>query len=301
MRFGLTTPIVTLAARSHAPWEVDAGPSELRQIAIAADRLGYHHLTCSEHVGIPPDVVATRGGRYYDPLATFGYVAAVTERIRLATHVIVLPYHHPLEVAKRYGTLDRMSGGRLILGVGVGSLEPEFQMLGADFAGRGPVYEDALACLRAVLGKREPEYAGTHYRIAGFVIDPCAVQEHVPLWLGGRSPRSLRRALDFGDGWDPFRLGVEELGALLAKARDWPQWRARHEAGGSRPPFEVVLSPEEIFDVTQAAGRDAMRTLVRRYQTIGATILSLRFKSTSCAHFIEQVEVFMREIAPEIG
>ena len=298
MRFGLTTPVVTLTARSHDPWEVAAGAKELAQIARAADRLGYHHLTCSEHVGIPHNVVATRGGRYYDPLATLGYLAAFTERIRLATHVIVLPYHHPLEVAKRYGTLDAVSGGRLILGVGVGSLEPEFALLGVDFAGRGPRYEDALRALRAALGKREPTYAGTHYEFGGFVVDPCAQQEHVPLWLGGRSKRSLRRALAFGDGWDPFYLTVDQLGALLGEAREWPLWRERH----AQPhPFELVFSPDEIYDVSTPAGRDAMSAALRQYAAVGTTILTLRFRSASLAHYLEQLEIFMREVAPQLG
>src|SRR5262249_4345384 len=126
MRFGLTTPVVTLVPRSHATWEEDAGPDELRVIAEAADRLGYSYLSCSEHVALPAPVAEVRGGRYSEPAATLGFIAAVTRQIRLLTHVIVLPYHHPLEVAKRYGTLDRLSGGRVILGVGVGSLKPEF-------------------------------------------------------------------------------------------------------------------------------------------------------------------------------
>src|SRR5215470_4281116 len=144
MRFGLTTPVVTLVPRSHAAWEADAGPEELHRIAMQADRLGYDYLSCSEHVGIPADVAATRGGRYYEPAATLGFVAAITRRIRLLTHVIVVPYHHPLAIAKRYGTLDRLSGGRVILGVGVGSLAPEFALLGVDFESRGPRYDDAL-------------------------------------------------------------------------------------------------------------------------------------------------------------
>src|SRR5690606_36935791 len=119
MRFGLTTPIVTLNPRAHAPWEAAAGPAELRRIAAAADRLGFDHLTCSEHVAIPRAATQVRGARYYDPLATFGFLAACTRAIRFVTHVLVLPYHHPLAVAKRYGTLDLLSGGRLILGVGV--------------------------------------------------------------------------------------------------------------------------------------------------------------------------------------
>jgi probable F420-dependent oxidoreductase len=296
MRFGLTTPIVTLTARGHGPWERDAGPEELRRIAVAADRLGFHHLTCSEHVAVPHDVVATRGARYYDPLATLGYLAAFTTRIRLATHVIVLPYHHPLAVAKRYGTLDVISGGRLILGVGVGSLEPEFALLGADFAGRGARYEDALRALRAVLGKREPEYHGTHYDVAGFVVDPPALQERVPIWLGGKTPRSLRRALTLADGWDPFYLTVDELDALLAKARGWPEWRAR-EARGEK--LTLVFSPDEVFDVTQREHAARMAALLRRYSAIGADVLSLRFRASSCVHLLEQLELFAREIAPE--
>ena len=298
MRFGLTTPIVTLTARGHGAWERDAGPGELRRIAVAADRLGFHHLTCSEHVAIPHEVVATRGARYYDPLATFGFLAAFTERIRLATHVLVLPYHHPLEVAKRYGTLDVICGGRLILGVGVGSLEPEFDLIGADFAGRGARYEDALRALRAVLGKREPEYHGTHYDVAGFVVDPCAVQEHMPIWLGGKTPRSLRRALVFADGWDPFYLTVDELAALLARAREWPEWRARDERGAK---LTLVFSPDEVFDVAVPEQRERMAALLRRYAAIGTDVLTLRFRSTSIDHLLEQLEIFAREVAPEFA
>ncbi len=91
-------------------------------VAAAADRLGYHHLTCAEHVIVPTGIATVRGGRYWDPLATFGYLAALTSQIRLATNVLVLGYHHPLDIAKRYGTLDQVSHGRLILGLGVGTL-----------------------------------------------------------------------------------------------------------------------------------------------------------------------------------
>jgi probable F420-dependent oxidoreductase len=298
MRFGLTTPIVTLAAGSHADWEITAGPAEIARIAVAADRLGYHHLTCSEHVAIPGDVVPVRGGRYYDPLATLAWISAATERLRLVTHVIVLPYHHPLEVAKRYGTLDVLSGGRLVLGVGVGSLEREFQLLGADFAGRGPRYEDALRALRAALGRREPAYEGSHFRFSGLVIDPCARQEHVPIWLGGKTARSLRRALELADGWDPFYLTADQLGALLAKGRTWDVWAARL----ARPePFDLVFSPDQMFDIGGREGREAMAAHLGRYRAIGATVLNLRFRSSSCDHFLEQLEIFAGEIAPRFA
>ncbi len=109
VRLGITTPVVSMLPGAHADWEVEGSIDEVAAIATTADRLGYHHLTCSEHVVVPTEVAKVRGGRYWDPLATFGYLAAVTTRIRLATNVLVLGYHHPLEIAKRYGTLDQVA------------------------------------------------------------------------------------------------------------------------------------------------------------------------------------------------
>ena len=293
MRFGLSTPVVTMVPRTHAAWERTAGVAEIRQIATAADRLGYFHLSCSEHVGIPVDVADQhRGSRYYDPAATLGYVAACTNRIRLLTHVLVLPYHHPLAVAKTYGTLDALSGGRVILGVGVGSLREEFELLGVDFAGRGARYEDALRALRASLGQAEPAYDGPHYRFAGFRIDPSAVQARLPIWIGGRSPRSLRRALTFGDGWDPFGLDLEQLRAMLDRARDSPHWR---------PGFDVVLSPEKPLALDAAADVDAARDTVAAYAAAGATALNLRFVHHSLAHYLECLERFAAEFIDDRG
>ena len=188
LRFGVLTPIVSGTVLRHTGWEAEGGPDELREVAIAADRLRFHHLTCSEHVGIPTAVTKVRGSRYYDPLATFGFMAAVTDRVKFLTHVIVLPYHHPLAIAKRYGTLDRLCKGRLILGVGVGTLREEFELLDAEFRGRADLYTDALPALRAAWGKPQPSYHGSHYQFEDFVIDPFAVNERVPIWLGGRTP-----------------------------------------------------------------------------------------------------------------
>ena len=290
MRFGLTTPVVTMVPRTHAAWEREAGVADIHQIAVAADRLGYSHLSCSEHVGIPVDIADQhRGSRYYDPAPTLGYIAACTTRIRLLTHVLVLPYHHPLAVAKTYGTLDRLSGGRVILGVGVGSLREEFDLLGVDFAGRGARYEDALRALRAALGHPHPAYEGSHYRFAGFRIDPCAVQARLPIWVGGRSPRSLRRALELGDGWDPFGLGLDQLRDMLERARQSARWR---------PDLDVVLSPERPLALDSPAERDQTRATVAAYAAAGATALNLRFVHHSLAHYLEVLERFAAEVMP---
>jgi len=285
MRFGIVTPIVTRHPQNDAPWTEDAGPAEIAEIAQTADRLRYHHLTCSEHVAVPAAATGVRGSRYYDPLATFGFLAARTTRIRFVTHVLVLGYHHPLAIAKRYGTLDQLSGGRLVLGVGVGTLAEEFRLLGSRFDGRGPVFEDAVRALRASLGQREPRYQGTHFRFEKFVVDPSAAQAHVPIWLGGRSLRSLRRALVFGDGWDPFGLGIDQLASMLARARTWPAWQERCAT------FDLVLPIDRLLDVTKADERRTFLELVSAYHALGTTILNLRFRHESLRHYLEQLEI----------
>ncbi|HUV10697.1 MAG TPA: LLM class F420-dependent oxidoreductase [Acidimicrobiia bacterium] len=282
MRVGIITPIVILLPRSHNAWEVDASVADLVAVAQAADRLGYHHLTASEHVAIPVDVEARRGMRYWDLLSTLGYLAGVTERIHLATNMVVLPYHHPLEIVKHYGTLDRLSGGRLVLGVGVGSLEEEFALLGKEFDGRGERADDALRAILASWGRREPRYEGSHYRFGDVVVDPTAVQSRPPIWVGGRTTRSLRRALELGDAWVPFLLGPDEVHSMLDRATDTPAWAARST------PLDVALWPEPTLDpITES---DRVVDQAEQHRSAGATILNYRFPSRSVAHHIEQME-----------
>jgi probable F420-dependent oxidoreductase len=297
-RFGIVTPVVTLNPRSHAPWEESAGIEELRRLSVAAEQAGFDFLTASEHVAVPISVADVRGSRYYDPLATLGYLAAVTRKILLVTHVVVLPYSHPLAVAKRYGTLDAISAGRLVLGVGVGSLEEEFDLLGVEFAGRGPVYEESLHALRAALSRRKPVFHGKYFDFEDFIIDPHAVQERVPIWLGGRSRRSLRRALEIGDGWTPFGIGADGIEEMLARARASTLWGERSERGEA--PLEVVIQPDQLFDVSDTAQADACHALLTRYLRAGVTGFKLRFRSESLDHFVDQLGLFQRNVAERL-
>jgi probable F420-dependent oxidoreductase len=275
VQVSVVSPVLWTIPGAHADWEVAAGVDEVVRVARAADRFGYHHLTCGEHVALPSSEAGRRGSRYWDPLATFGYLAACTERIRLATTVLVLGYHHPLAIAKRFGTLDTLSGGRLILGVGVGTLAEEFQLLGAPFEDRGPRTDDAIRALRASLSERLPAYHGPYYSFEGMVVDPCAVQRKVPIWVGGRSFRALRRAATLADGWCP-------RGVPLDVARSW---LARIERSDN---FEVVMPPARAFDPVGAAAmtQDALAEMVEA----GVTIVAAQFIHHSLAHYLEQLE-----------
>jgi probable F420-dependent oxidoreductase len=287
LQVGIATPVLTMLPDTHASWEVDGSIEDVAALATAADRLGYSHLTCSEHVIIPPDIAAVRGSRYWDPLATFGYLGAVTTGIRFSTNVLVLGYHHPLEIAKRYGTLDRVCGGRLILGVGVGTLQEEFELLGAEFEGRGERADDSLRALRASLGEREPVYHGTHYDYEGFVVDPWAVQEKVPIWIGGKTARSLRRAVELADGWVPFALTAEQIKDMLAKARQTDAWQQRDAE------IEVVLPPERAVD--PLGDPDGARRALVTLADVGTTIANLTFRTRSPEHYCEQLAA-MKEL-----
>ena len=229
--------------------------------------------------------------RYYDPLATFGYLAARTERIRLATHVLVLGYHHPLEIAKRYGTLDVVSGGRLILGVGVGSLEPEFDLLGADFTARGACADEALVALRNGFAQSQPEHHGTFFEYSGMVVDPCGVQARVPLWIGGRTARSFRRAVELADGWAPFGLTLDEIAAMLQHSRATAAWESR------AAPIDVLLQPDQPIDPT--GDGDGTRAVLRAIVDAGATGVNARFVHHSLSHYLEQLDAFTAAVAAD--
>ena len=273
MRIGLQTPVVIQVPATASTWEATAGAVEIGEIAAVADLLGIDFLTCSEHVVVPTDVAATRGSTYWDPLATLAFIAGRTSRIRLATSVLVLGYHHPLEIAKRYGTLDQVSGGRLILGVGVGSLREEFDLLDAAWDDRGARADEAMCALRDALATNHPVHQGEYYAYDSVVMDPCALQPRVPVWVGGRTRRSLRRAVELGDGWMPFGLSSTEISTMLA-AVDLPD------------PFDVVLATPPL-DPMGAPQRtlDELGAL----EDVGATSVTCVISSRSAAHCCEQL------------
>jgi probable F420-dependent oxidoreductase len=227
----------------------------------------------------------TRGAVYWDPLSALAYLAAHTSRIRLATAVLVLGYHHPLEIAKRYGTLDVLSAGRVVLGVGIGSLTEEFDLIGAPWPQRAARADDAIGALRAALGSAEPEYSGRFYAFSGMTVQPHAIQPEVPIWVGGRSEASLRRAVRLADGWMPFGLRSSQIRSMLDKYSP---------AAG----FEIVLGSGRALDPSADPGgtRDCLDALV----AAGATAVSCTLAARSAADYCAQI-VRLAEIVAELG
>lgn len=284
MRIGLSTPIVVQVPGVASRWESTATIDDLARIARVADDLGYEYLTCSDHVAVPSADAARRGAVYWDPLAALGFLAAHTRRIRLATSVLVLGYHHPLEIAKRYGTLDRVSGGRVILGVGIGSLREEFDLLDAPWEQRAARADDAIAAIRASMSTPTPRYHGPFYDYDDVVVEPCAQQDRVPIWVGGRTAASLRRAVRLADGWTPFGLTNDQIASMTADI-ELPT------------DFELVLATPRAVDPD---GDPAdVRRVLKALRDDGATVVTCSVRAESAEHYCEQLKR-LKDIAADI-
>jgi probable F420-dependent oxidoreductase len=287
LALGIVTPALHMNPRFDPPeWEFTAKVADIVTVVRRAEELDYDWVACSEHVAIPSAASNVRGGRYFDPFSTLGYFAAVTSRVGLLTHMAVLPYHHPLELTKRLGTLDVLSEGRVIVGVGVGSLQPEFELLGHPYDGRGERADDAIRAIRASWGRRLPEYHGPHYDFEGFIVEPSGLAREIQVWVGGRTRRSLRRALELGDAWMPFGFTFDRLTELLG--RDTVRADLALRAESARGDLKLILAPEPPIDPLDEPGRTG--EFLASYLALGATGFSVRFVHRSAEHFCEQME-----------
>jgi probable F420-dependent oxidoreductase len=290
LRLGIVTPVIHINPRFGPPnWESTGSIDDVITVAKAAEADGYEWVSASEHVGIPEEATGARGPRYWDPITALSFMAANTTRIRLLSHVVVLSYHHPLEIVKRWGTLDVASGGRVILGVGVGSLKQEFDTLGHEFDGRGPRGDDSIRAIRASWGVRVPSYRGTHFDFADLIVEPSGMDRPVEIWIGGRTRRSLRRAIELGDAWIPFKLKLDELRSMLADPEIKDLMARRHS------PLDLIFPPEPPVD--PVGEPETVRAFIASYVDAGATGFSMRFDHESRDHYIEQMGAFTEIVA----
>ncbi|MFF5312848.1 TIGR03619 family F420-dependent LLM class oxidoreductase [Streptomyces massasporeus] len=285
-------------------WEAEAGPDDLLEIARAADRAGFDYLAGCDHVAIPRRLAAAMSTVWYDPVATLAFLAAATERVRLLSHVAIVGLRHPLLTAKQYATLDHLSGGRLILGVGAGHVQEEFEALGVDFRQRGPVLDECLDALRAALGPDEfPEHHGKLYDFEGLGQRPRPVQVRVPVWVGGSSPAAVRRAALKGDGWLPQGDPRDRLPAQIARVRELRE-EARVQGpftvGAIVEPLYVGTPRWEVGRRTLTGGPRELAESLRAYRAMGVHQIQVRFRSRSRSELTDQIAAFGAEVAPEL-
>jgi probable F420-dependent oxidoreductase len=226
---------------------VTTDPESLAGIAQAAEMAAFDSIWAGEH-----HVLATSSARiapttpYLNPVVALTYVAAYTRTIRLGTGVLLLPQHQPLILAKELASLDVLSGGRLIVGVGVGWSEAEYEAMGVPYHERGARADDYLAAIRAIWTEEKPSYHGRYVSFQDVVAYPHPVQQPTPpIVIGGRAPAVLRRAVEQANGWYGYAMDLDETAALLAQLREAAQ---RYSRPASLGELEISVAPRVPID-----------------------------------------------------
>ncbi|HEY7698753.1 MAG TPA: LLM class F420-dependent oxidoreductase, partial [Vicinamibacteria bacterium] len=199
-----------------------AHPEGFSEWAREAESLGYHFLGVSDHVALTKDVSSQYPAPFYDPFTLLAWLSGITTKIELGTTVAIVPYRSPLQLARVGANLDRLSGGRFILGVGVGWAREEFDALGIPFAKRGAITDEYLEAILELWTKDEASYRGSFVRFENVQTGPRPVRApHPPIWVGGTTDAAIRRAARYGDAWHPIRIRVpwlEQKASELAEA-----------------------------------------------------------------------------------
>ncbi|MFB3119863.1 MAG: LLM class F420-dependent oxidoreductase [Stenotrophomonas maltophilia] len=189
-----------------------AHPQALKSWAQLAEGLGYHLIMTSDHIAVTPDVKTRYPAPFYEPISTLGWLAGITQRIEIGTTVLILPYRSVLETARACANIDQLSGGRFILGVGIGWAEQEFQALGVPYHQRGAMTNEYLEALRILWSQDVATFEGRFVSFKEVNTAPRPVQSPAPpIWVGGASDAALRRAVLWGDAWHPIRIRTDWL------------------------------------------------------------------------------------------
>jgi len=244
-------------------------PDAAARFGRAAEAAGFESLWVADHVVLPDPPVPGRpmapDMRLLEPIVALTFLAAHTSRILLATGVIILPQRQAVVLAKQLASLDVLSNGRLIFGLGVGWCEPEMRSVGVSFPERGRIADDYLAAMRALWSKAKPAHQGPYVSFDGVQAMPRPVQSPIPIVVGGRTPPAYRRAVTQGHGWYGFGLDVEETRKSVGALREAGKKSPRPAELGT---LEISVTPPG-FDVPDRAGLDA-------YAAVGVDRLILR-------------------------
>jgi probable F420-dependent oxidoreductase len=262
-------------------------PEVLRAVAMAAERLGFATLWAPEHVVLveeyaskypyssgqfpgPPDLPIA------DPFTTLAYAAACTSTIRLGTGICLVPEHNPLVLAKTAATLDRLSGGRFILGAGVGWLAEEFAALGVPFEHRGARTREYIDVMRRLWTEPRSSHAGEFVNFTGVLSYPKpAAGKGIPVWFGGESAAALRRVAEYGDGWLGFKVAPADAAPKIRRIEELVRanGRNRSEVTLAVSPYTEKIVPDDLKRYRDA-GADEVALLLRGRPRGGAEIVT---------------------------
>lgn len=305
--FGVQLPIQTLTRTLVDPWEDEATVADLVAIARAADDLGFGFVGVCDHVAIPDnDYAARMTTTWYDTVSTLSFLAAHTTRTRLLSVVLVAAYRHPLQIAKAFGTLDHLSGGRAILGVGAGHVEAEFAALGIDFATRGRRLDETITAVRGAFADAYVSHDGAFFSYRDVGVAPRPVQDELPIWVGGAGAPAWRRTGRSGDGYVPMGLPKEQYPEAIAVMR-----AAAVEAGraedvpldvGYMPPWGYLLGdPPDDGSIGMhwlQGGTEGLAADIRAAREVGANVMHCKFRARDAGEYIDSLHAFVDEVVP---
>ncbi len=297
--FGMQLPAIAQSTLIAAPWERELGSDvpELVRAAQAADRSGFFYVAVCDHVAIPRELAPQMSTTWYDPISTLGFLAALTSRTRLMSNVLVGAYRHPLMTAKAFSTLDKLSGGRVILGVGAGHVEREFDALEVSFAERGKLLDAAIDGVKEAWGA---EFIPSGDTEVGMTPRPVQ-QPRPPIWIGGSKPPALRRVAARGDGWIP--QGTPR--SLMPESIEYLRKHLEQVRPGAEPEIGVITERihvgEPDWDVapgTITGSPEAVAASLNEFGAMGVSHLQVGFQSRSIDELCDQIERFGTEVGP---
>jgi probable F420-dependent oxidoreductase len=295
-----------------------AVPEVLTEAAQQAERLGFDSVWAAERL-VNPWEMNTRypykandqwfvppEAPFLETLTALTFLAGVTEKVALGASVIVLPYRHPLFTARVATSIDTLSKGRLILGVGIGWMPEEFDALGVTFKDRAGMSEEQLQIFDLLWKEERPHFEGRFYRFDPVAVNPRPVQQpRFPIWIGGESEAAQRRAARHGDAWFSYfvKTTPEELAARYRQLQEWAV-----EAGRDRDAVKLCsVRPIEVTDEAVPQEADSIRgtpeqlvDALRRYEDIGVEHMALQFMRGRWPERREQIERFGREVIPAL-
>ena len=272
---------------------------DILRLAARAEELGFDSVWASDHVFNSGHVLQRIGDKpYYEPMTILSYVAATTKSVLLGTSVLVLPNHNPINLTKTAATLDVMSGGRLVLGVGVGAVENEMEAMGSPYAERGAITDESIQVMKELWTQQDPSFQGRFHNFSGMKFSPKPTQNpHVPLIIGGSGRAAIRRAARLGNGWHQSALPLEEFSQKIQYLRE------RTKTSG-RTSGEIPISVSAAMRGREghALGTDPEEILhkARSYEELGVQRMVISSNTRDPDQMLPDMEMLAREVLPQL-